>query len=62
MSDNELVHQWKTPHLRDISAAHPSGEVVLDDLVGGRPARTEYYLSIGCCPTYTKSQNCGVTI
>ncbi|WP_440098034.1 hypothetical protein [Streptosporangium sp. H16] len=53
MSGNELIRQWKNPQARTADLAHPAGEITLDDarVVGGQPPVTEYFFSLGCCPT-----------
>ncbi|GHE35204.1 hypothetical protein GCM10017673_42470 [Streptosporangium violaceochromogenes] len=60
MSGNELIQQWKNPHARALDTGHPSGDITFDDhVVGAAAPKTQYFWSIGCCPTYTKSENCG---
>ncbi|MET8157700.1 hypothetical protein ABZT47_15085 [Sphaerisporangium sp. NPDC005289] len=56
MSDNELIRQWKNPQDRVAGLDHPAGEIALqEEVVGGMPPQTEFFISIGCCATRTLS-------
>ncbi|GII55389.1 hypothetical protein Pth03_37780 [Planotetraspora thailandica] len=71
MPGDEIVRYWKDPETRaalpDVTA-HPSGSI---EVWGGAftdpvALRTEYVLTIGCCPSLpcisTPPENCGLTV
>ncbi|GHE35178.1 hypothetical protein GCM10017673_42440 [Streptosporangium violaceochromogenes] len=52
MSDHALIQQWRNPHTRAAEITHPAGDIVLDRLVvGGAQPRTEFIMTMQCCPT-----------